>query len=76
MADNFRGVLIFVIIVVDWQSRKFTPTKINVYRYEYIRGAWPKTSWKHGHLFSVASSTLIFFHLMLFVQVSFAEVAQ
>ena len=31
MAGNFRGVLIFVIYVVDWQSRRFPPTKINAY---------------------------------------------
>ena len=31
MAGNFRGVLIFVIFVVDVQSRNFPPTKINAY---------------------------------------------
>jgi hypothetical protein len=31
MPDNFRGVPIFIIFVVDWQSRNFPPTKINVY---------------------------------------------
>ena len=34
MADNFRGVLIFVIFVVDLhdlESRNFPPTKINAY---------------------------------------------
>ena len=36
MAGNFRGVLIFVIFVVDLQSRKFPPPKINDYRYASI----------------------------------------
>ena len=31
MAGNFRGVLIFVIFVVDLESRNFPPTKINAY---------------------------------------------
>jgi hypothetical protein len=32
-ASNFCGVPIFVISVVDLQSRKFPPQKINAYRY-------------------------------------------
>jgi hypothetical protein len=36
MAGNFRGVLIFVIFVVDLQSRKFPLPKINNYRYVSI----------------------------------------
>ena len=36
MAGNFCGVLIFVIFVVDLQSRKFPPPKINDYRYASI----------------------------------------
>ena len=31
MAGNFRGVLIFVIFVVDLQHEIFPPTKINAY---------------------------------------------
>ena len=31
MAGSFRGVLIFVIFVVDLESRNFPPTKINAY---------------------------------------------
>jgi hypothetical protein len=52
MASNFHGVLIFVIFVVDLQSRKFPPTKINAY--PYIREAWPKTS---ASLLSLLSSS-------------------
>ncbi len=37
MAGNFRGVLIFVIFVVDLQSRNFPPPKINAHRYIYMR---------------------------------------
>jgi hypothetical protein len=33
MAGNFRGVPIFVILVVDLQSRNFPPLKINAHRY-------------------------------------------
>jgi hypothetical protein len=32
MAGNFRGVLVSVIFVVDLQSQKFSPPKINDYR--------------------------------------------
>ena len=31
MAGNFHGVLIFVIFVVDLESRKFPPKKMNAY---------------------------------------------
>ena len=31
MAGNFRGVLIFVIFMVDLAVTKFPPTKINAY---------------------------------------------
>jgi hypothetical protein len=36
MSGNFHGVLIFVIFVVDFQSRKFPPPKIVDYRYVSI----------------------------------------
>ncbi len=36
MAGNFRGVPIFVIFVVDLQSRNFPPPKINAHRYMHI----------------------------------------
>ena len=35
MAGNFRGVLIFVIFVVDLESQKFPPMKINAYLYTH-----------------------------------------
>ena len=35
MAGKFRGVLILVIFVIDRQSRKFPPTKINEYEYAH-----------------------------------------
>jgi hypothetical protein len=46
MASNFHGVLIFVIFVVDLQSRKFPPTKINAYLIYERRGQ------KHLHHYS------------------------
>ena len=47
MAGNFRGVLTFIIFVVDLAVKKFPPnTRMEAIR----RGAWPKTSWKHGQL--------------------------
>jgi hypothetical protein len=36
VAENFRGVLIFIIFVVDLHSRKFPPPKINDYRHASI----------------------------------------
>ena len=32
MVSNFRGVLIFVILWLTWQSQKFHPRKFNAFR--------------------------------------------
>jgi hypothetical protein len=39
---------------LTWLSQKFPPMKINAY--SIIRGAWSKTLWKHGQLFSLSIS--------------------
>ena len=36
MVGNFRGVLIFIIFVVDSVVMKFPPTKINAYPYAHV----------------------------------------
>jgi hypothetical protein len=52
-----------VSLVVDLQSRNFLPPKINDYRYvKYRWGAWPKTSWKCSHPFSVLASNNRYCH--------------
>jgi hypothetical protein len=80
MAGNFRGMLIFVIFVVNLQSQKFPPLKINVYRYVSIERGMAKNivearppflcvSWQAiiaTVIQLMASLMLIFFHLMLF----------
>ena len=85
MAGNFRGVLISVIFVIDLTVTKFShPTKINAYgdmrvrddgRGHKHRGSAANTSQYQQATVAIiiqlmVSSTLIFFYLMLFVQVS------
>ena len=92
MAGNFRGVLIFVIFMVDLAVTKFPPTKINAYGdmvlcESMMMGVATNIVAVRPTLSSIASnsshcrpadkcSTLIFFYLMPFVQVSIGMALQ
>ena len=69
MAGNFRGVLIFIISWLTWQSQNFPRVKINAYGDIIMRWVdrwqvWSKTLWQHGQLFAVlAASNRSHYHL-------------
>jgi hypothetical protein len=52
LVTNFRGVLVFVIIVVAWKfpPTKWMPLQLQWYSYKWVdpMGAWPITWWKLG----------------------------
>ena len=79
MADNFRGMPIFVIFVVDLQSRNFPPPKINTHRYMRI-GEGCGQKHRSAATYSLLASNSHYCHpadgvftLMLFIQVSLQE---
>ena len=64
MAGNFRGVLIFVIFVVDLAVTKISTHEklmpgpyVNIRTWKLLRqGGVAKTSWKRGQLLSVLAT--------------------
>ena len=67
MAGNFRGVLIFIIFVVDLAVTKFShPKKLMPTVIWYCVSpwwwAWPQTSWQHGRHFPVLASNSSHYH--------------
>ena len=60
MAGNFRGVLIFVIFMVDLAVTKFFHPQKLMPTWRYYASpwwwAWPKTSWQRGQHFPVLAS--------------------